>query len=272
MDSFLSGITRFCFGASYGVALVAELVQMFRARPWLRWVGLAFGAAGLVAHTLFLLIRRPTVAAPYGSLLLLAWVVAVFYLYGTIHHRRLAWAIFVLPIVLILVLLSEAFPATAPDSLRLWFTGERFWGIVHGGLLFFAAIGISVGCVASVMYLVQALRLKSKLSPTQGLRLLSLERLAMMNRRAIVWTFPLLTAGLLVGVILLATYQGPSLGWTAPRVLSTAGLWIAFLVLLYLRYGAHLSNKRLAWLTIAVFGLMLVTLISAHPVVPGGAP
>lgn len=271
MDSFLSGITRLCFGASYGIALLLELAQLVRTRPWLRWIGLTFGAAGLIAHSLFLLIGRPTVATPYGSLLLLSWVVAIFYLYGAIHHRRLAWAVFVLPIVIILVVLSQAFPATTPAGM-LWFTGERFWGLVHGTLLFLAAIGVSVGCVASVMYLVQAYRLKSKFPPTHGIRLLSLERLAQMNRRAIIWTFPLLSAGLLVGIILLATYAGPTRGWTAPRVLSTAGLWLAFLVLLYLRYGAQLSNKRLAVLTIAVFCLLLVTLVSAHPVVSGGAP
>jgi hypothetical protein len=272
MESFLSGISRFCFLASYALAFALELLQALRARTWQRWTALAFGAAGLLAHTLFLLVRRPTIAAPYGSLLLLAWVVAIFYLYGTVHHRRLAWAVFVLPVVLLLILLSEVFPATAPDSIQLWFTGERFWGLVHGGLLFLAAIGTSVGCVASVMYLVQTSRVKSKVSPTHGMRLLSLERLALMNRRAIVWTFPLLTAGLLVGVVLLATYDGPSRGWTAPRVLSTAGLWISFLVMLYLRYGAQLSNKRLAVMTIALFALMLITLASAHPVVSGGAP
>jgi len=272
MESFLSGISRFCFLASYGIALVMELIQLWGARPWKRWTGIAFGTAGLLAHTLFLLIRRPSIAAPYGSLLLLAWVVAVFYLYGTIHHRRLAWAVFVLPIVLVLVLLSTAFPATAPDSVDRWFTGDRFWGIVHGGLLFLAAIGASVGCVASVMYLVQAFRLKSKLLPSEGFRLLSLERLAVMSRRAVLWTFPLLTVGLLVGIILLANYEGPSRAWTTPRVLSTAGLWLAFLLLLYLRYATQFSNKRLAVLTIAIFGLMLVTLLTAHPVVPGGAP
>jgi hypothetical protein len=272
MDSFLSGITRFCFAASYGVALAMELAQLVRARSWPRWVGVAFGTAGLIAHTLFLMIRRPSVASPYGSLLLLAWVVAVFYLYGTIHHRRLNWALFVLPLVLVLVLLSEAFPATAPYSLQQWLAGDRFWGFVHGSLLFLAAIGISVGFVASLMYLVQAHRLKAKTSPSHGLQLLSLERLALMIRRAILCTFPLLSVGLLVGVVLLAGYEGVSRGWTAPRVITTAGLWLSFLMLMYLRYRANVSNKRLAAVTIAVFCLLLVTLISAHPVVSGGSP
>ena len=263
MPASIQNVTRFCFGASYAVALILELVQLVRPRPAL---------AGLFAHTLFLVYHHPTVAAPYGSLLLLAWVVAVFYLYGALHHRQLAWGVFVLPIVLILIGLTEAFPQAGSDAVRRWFTGENFWGLVHGGLVVLALVGVCVGCAASVMYLVQARRLKSKTAPGRGFRLLSLERLATMNRRAITWAFPLLTAGLLVGVIRLAQYDGPSLGWTSPRVLSTIGLWLVFLVLLYLRYFAHTSNRRLAVLTIAAFGLMLATLATAHPVVTEGPP
>jgi ABC-type transport system involved in cytochrome c biogenesis permease subunit len=269
MESFFQHVTRFCFGASYAVALALELVQLLRPNSWARWIGLAFGSAGLLAHTLYLLFQQPQVATPSGSLLLLAWVVAVFYLYGALHHYRQAWALFVLPIVLILVLLSGIYPAAAEESSR-WFTGENFWGAVHGSLLLLAAIGVSVACVASVMYLVQTFRLKAKATPGKGLRLPSLERLAQMNRRAIVWAFPMLTAGLLLGVVLLA--QRPEQAWTAPKVLGTGGLWLAFLVLIYLRYFAHSSNRRLAVLTIAAFGLMVVTLAASHPVAAGGRP
>jgi hypothetical protein len=39
---------------------------------------------------------------------------------------------------------------------------------------------------------------------------------------------------------------------------------------MYLRYGAHLAGRRLAWLTIVAFGLLLVTLLASHPVEVGG--
>ena len=271
MESLLQNITRVCFGASYAVALLLELAQMLNPRPVLRLLGLCFGGAGLVAHTIYLIVRQPTIAAPFGSLLLLAWVVAVFYFYGTLHHRGLAWAVFVLPLALILIGLSYAFTDGGSPEPR-WFTGESFWGAIHGLLLLLAFVGLSVGGVASVMYLAQARRLKSKALPGSGLRLLSLERLAQMNRRAVTWAFPLLTAGLLVGAILLAQHSDASPGFFSPRVLGTIGLWLAFLVLLYLRYLAHSSNRQLAILTLAAFGLLLVTLATNHPVVPGGRP
>jgi ABC-type uncharacterized transport system permease subunit len=269
MESFLQNVTRLCFGASYALALILELVQMLRPSSLARWAGLALGVAGLFAHTLYLLVQQPQLSTPSGSLLLLAWVVAIFYVYGTLHHRRHAWAIFVLPIVLILVVVSTIHPA-ATDVTSRWFTGETFWGAVHGSLLLLAAIGVSVACVASVMYLVQAFRLKSKAIPGKGLRLPSLERLSEMNRRAIVWAFPMLSAGLLLGAVLLA--QRPEQAWTAPKVLGTAGLWLAFIVLIYLRYFVRSSNRRLAILTIAAFCLMLATLAVSHPVATGGRP
>jgi hypothetical protein len=271
MHPTLQGVTRFCFGASYALALLLELGLMLRPTRLLRTLGLVFGSAGLIAHTSYLLLHRPTVALPFGSLLLLAWVLAVFYLYGAMHHRQLAWGVFVLPIVLILIGLTEAFSTAESDPVKRWFAGDSFWGAIHGGLLLMAAIGVCVGCIASVMYLAQARRVKAKTAPGTGLKLLSLERLAEMNRRAITWAFPMLTAGLLVGVILMAQHDGPSLGWTAPRILGTVGLWLAFLLLLSLRYFANSSNRRLAVMTIAAFAVLLVTLVTAHPVVTGGS-
>jgi ABC-type transport system involved in cytochrome c biogenesis permease subunit len=103
------------------------------------------------------------------------------------------------------------------------------------------------------------------------MRLLSLERLEEMNRRAVNIAFPLLTVGLLVGVVL--TFQrtaGPDV-WTAGKVVGTAGLWVVFVVLLVLRYGLHTRGRHLAVGTIAAFVVLLATLAATHPVL-GGMP
>jgi ABC-type transport system involved in cytochrome c biogenesis permease subunit len=271
-------ITIFCFGASYTVALVLELVQLLGPRAVPRLLALAFGGAGLLAHTLYLLVRPLSLSSQVGSLLFLAWILAVFYLYGSIHHRRLAWGVFVLPLVLALTALGSRetlSPSSEPgwlpdvDALR----GERFWGLLHGTLLLLAAAGVCVGFLASVMYLVQASRLRAKIPPGQGLRLLSLERLEEMNRRAIILAFPLLTAGVLIGIVLILQAGTDSpLNWTDPKILSTAVLWLVFAILLYLRYGFHLRGRRVALLTIAAFFLLLFTLATSHTSMPGGGP
>lgn len=278
----LSGITHACFGLSYLAAFTCEAARARWPRAGLRAAGLALGAAGLFAHTAYLAVNQPTPAAPYGSLLLVAWVLAVFYLYGTVHHARQAWAVFVLPVILGLVGLSLALVHTAdgttvpgsaagdaPHPALLWLTGDRLWGAVHGILLLLAAVGVSVGFMASAMYLVQARRLRRKMNPIGRLSMLSLERLEAMNRRAVNAAFPLLTAGLVLGGALLKRDHGPAETWLSLKVVGTAGLWAVFLVLLYMRYAAHVPGRRLAVLTMLAFGLMVAVLAAAHPFVEG---
>lgn len=266
--TLIEGITRFCFVASFAVALALELLRLVRPSRAVRGGAAFAGGAGLLAQTLYLLMHQPSPASPPGSLLLLAWVLAVFYLYGSLHHPRVAWGIFVLPLVLGLLGLSAVLHGSKPTEYPSLssLSGERFWGVVHGGLLLLAAVGVSVGFLASVMYLIQARRLRNKTAPLEGLRLLSLERLELMNRRGIDWAFPLLTAGLLLGALLMYFNRVPASDWAAFKVIGTGGLWLVFLLLMYLRYGVHLPGRRLALLTIATFGLMLVTLVAAHPV------
>lgn len=271
----LQGVTHACFGLSYLVALVLELARLVWPRAGSGWriAALAFGAAGLLAHTYYIIAHQPTPAAPSGSLLLLGWVLALFYFYGTIHHARQAWAVFVLPVVIGLVGLSYVLlrsgDSTPPLDLLRWLSGDRFWGAVHGSLILLAAVGVSVGFLASLMYLVQARRLRNKVNPGRVVPLFSLERLETMNRRALNLAFPLLTAGLLVGLLIVR--HGIGENWLSLKVVSTAGLWVVFLVLLYLRYGTHVPSRRLAMLSIAAFGLLLVALATSHPFVVGGA-
>jgi ABC-type transport system involved in cytochrome c biogenesis permease subunit len=275
---FFERITVYCFAASYAVAFALELAQLLRPRPVLRLIGTAFGSAGLLAHTLFLAVQRPELGTRYGSLLFLAWIIAIFYLYGSLHHRKIAWALFVLPLVLGLIGLAVLFRHEAPPSEESWvlrllsFEGESFWVVVHLVLLLLGAVGVFVGFVASVMYLVHARRLRSKALPGQGLKFLSLERLDDMNRRAIVLAFPLLTAGVIVGMALLAQSARPVRSWTDPRVLTAAALWLVFALLLYLRYSLHVRGRRVAILTIVAFVLLVVSLTVPHTLGGGGVP
>jgi ABC-type uncharacterized transport system permease subunit len=274
--SLIQGIHHYCIGLSYLCAFLLEVARLlWPAKVW-RVAGLAFGAAGLFAHTAYLLVNQPSPAVPSGSLLLLAWVLALFYLRGTVNHAKQAWAVFVLPVVIGLVAMSRALMVGAPDQSAFnaagWVSGDRFWGAVHGVLILLASVGISVSFLASVMYLIQSRRLRNKVAPGSVVPMLSLERLETMNRRALNLAFPLLTAGLLVGTLLLR--QGYELrdNWLSLKVLSTAGLWLVFLVLLYLRYAVHVPARRLAALSFVAFGLLLVALVASHPFAVGGAP
>ena len=81
--------------------------------------------------------RRAVVIATQTASMLLAFILAVFALYGSLHHQRVAWGLFVLPLVLVLVLLAwlKVPEQTASGSYWEWLQGTRFWGTTHGILI-----------------------------------------------------------------------------------------------------------------------------------------
>jgi ABC-type transport system involved in cytochrome c biogenesis permease subunit len=263
--SWTDRVTVVCFLASYGLALALEIWRLLRPRPVFWVLALASGAAGLLAQTIFLAVQQPALAWQFGWMLFTAWVLTIFYLIGSLHHAGLAWGVFVLPVVLGLVLLSLVgfLVDKPPDGSAFLLTGWLSPQTIHACLLLLGTIGLCVGFVASLMYLIQAQRLRAKTPPGKGLKLLSLERLEAMNRRAIVLAFPLLTVGLLIGAVLMFREQRP--GWNDPRVLSAAILWLAVAVVVYLRFGLHLRGRQVAVLTIVAFGLLLTCLTLSHP-------
>lgn len=259
------GITHLCFGLSYLVAFALEIVHLYRPSGPVRWAGTAFGLAGFVAHTCYLLFHHPSAATGYGALLILGWVLAGFYLYGAFLTAR-PWSIFVLPVVVLLSFLSFAYLGTDSET-NIWFNPDHFWGTLHGLMLLASCVGITLGFLASLMYLIQLRRLKKKQNLLGGFRMLSLERLETMNRRAINWAFPFLTIGLLLGWIRWPGTDAVNVtgSWTAAKILGSFGLWAVAVVLLYLRYGTGLPARRLAYLTLFAFALMLLTLTTSHP-------
>ena len=101
--------------------------------------------------------------------------------------------------------------------------------------------------------------------------MLSLERLETMNRHVLNWAFPLLTAGLLVGTISLP--HGPSFGdnWLSVKILSTAGLWLVFLVLLYLRDGGACACPAIGVVLDRSVCAVAGGAVASHPFATGGA-
>jgi ABC-type transport system involved in cytochrome c biogenesis permease subunit len=249
-----------CFVAAYALALLLEALCLRSARPALRFAALAAGSIGFAGHSAYIALHASKM--PFGGqlrwLLYLAWILVVFYLIGEFRQRRMPWGLFVLPVVLILVGLG-----VVEDSPTAYPPGKgNVRNLLHGILILLASVGVCVGFVASVTYLVQARRLRAKALPGRGMRLLSLERLETINRRALLLSFPLLTAGVVVGVV--ALFDSTTVDWLDWRVLGTLALWVVFALLLYLRFAQHVSGRRTAMLTIVAFVLLLCCLAISH--------
>ena len=79
---------------------------------------------------------------------------------------------------------------------------------MHGIFLLGGAVFTCVAFFAGLMYLVQMRRLKAKRPSRFGLALPSLEQSERINRGAITIAFPLLTFGLLIGMVLSLAARG----------------------------------------------------------------
>jgi ABC-type transport system involved in cytochrome c biogenesis permease subunit len=261
-----------CFAGTYGLALMAELARFF-VRSGIRWyIAAGLMALGWLVQTAYLtnlVLKNPMVpvTTPFESIVVLSWIVALIGLYLMVRSpKQVAAGIFVLPLVLGLVIVAGWFAPRHSDWLE-WGGMIAFWGTVHGIFLLAGAVFTCVAFFAGLMYLVQMRRLKTKQLSRFGLALPSLEQSERINRGAITVAFPLLTFGLVIGMVLsiAARYEGNTvamthtLRWTDPKVLSALLMWLVFAVLLHARFRPAMRGKSVMVLTIVAFAFLVFT-------------
>ncbi len=265
----MGGIQVFCFVASYAVALGLEATRLWFRSGLRGALMVGFGAAGLLAHTLFLLgeaASQSSGSAPLSNwfdwYLAAAWTLAVAYLYLTIAHPRTPSGLILLPVVLALIGVAYQF-RDQPD-----FSRDRalmLWGWAHGLSLLAGSVVVIGGFLSGMAYLWHAQLLKRKASPTTGLRLPSLEWLETVCFRSLPLSAVLFGIGLLTGVIVnLVKHQRQlaQMSWLDP-VVWTSGLMLLWLVaacVFTLVYRPARQGRKVAYLTLASFAFLVLTL------------
>lgn len=268
----LSRIGVTCFAASYGLALAHELARVYWPRRLLRWLATGFAIAGVLAQTLFLLAivigqERLPIQSQFESLIAVAWLLALVYVYFLLRDRRLAGGLFVLPVVLGLVLFAGVVADRQPRPSDV---DRQTLAIAHGMLLLVGTVFVASSLVSAAMYLVKVRQLKS--GTWDMPRLPSLERLERANALTIQAAWPLLTAGILLGFSL------RRLSLVDPKVLSTVVAWLLFTVLVHWRHQPAHRGRKLAMLTIVAAALVLFSVLgdplfgTAHQSVHGAGP
>jgi ABC-type uncharacterized transport system permease subunit len=268
----LDQLSVVCFASTYGLALLAELAR-FVVRSAARWyITTGLMALGWLLQTAYLAnlaLKNPTmlIMTEFESVMLLSWMVALIGLYLMLRSPKpMAVGIFVLPVVLGLVIIAGWLaPRTSawPD----WGATILFWGTVHGAFLLGGAVFTCVAFFFGLMYLVQMRRLKSKRPLRFGVALPSLELSERINRGAITIAFPLLTFGLLIGIILSLAAPGSEtmvstahpLRWTDPKVLSALLMWLVFAALLHARFRPAMRGRNVMVLTVVAFAFLVFT-------------
>jgi ABC-type uncharacterized transport system permease subunit len=264
----LSGITIVCFAACYAIAFGLETVGLRKRFGWHRLALLAVTVAGLVAHSLYLgnramFAQALPLSSPAEWLQVAAWVLVLVYLGAIINLPQAATGMILVPMILALIAAST-YASPEPFALE---RASRFWGDVHGWMLLLGTVAVCIGFSAGVMYLVQASLLKHHRPPSDKVRLPSLEWLERLNTGSLAVSVLLIGLGFASGVILSFLKHRGELHyslWTDPVVISLAvmTLWLVTAEVFRLVYPAARRGRKVAYLTLASFGFLIIALVS----------
>ena len=238
---------------------------MSKSRSYSFYATLLTGA-GFLCNTASIGLRSTlthgTVLTGANTLVLAAWaIVLVYFVVEHLIHLKVYGTVLV-PLALLLLLIAQvlgaghaaaALPLAEATLLENWRVG------VHVALIVFANAGFFIGAAASITYLSLEAQLKGHRTATLFRRLPSLAQTDLVARRAVAWSFPAYTAGIVLGV--LRAIETDIAGWWAdPRVMLAGLVWLVFGAYLYLHYSRGVSGRTAAY--VSIVGLVLVVALS----------
>ncbi|HEX4030260.1 MAG TPA: cytochrome c biogenesis protein CcsA [Terracidiphilus sp.] len=171
-------------------------------------------------------------------------------------YDAISFGLFALPATFFLVFV----PALGTDRYTFPSQGVRTsWLVAHIVALLLAYAALCFSLLASVLYLLQEQRLKSK--PRQGKSPLDwlppLDTLERIAHATLEFGFPCMTVGLVIGSVLA---QETSLGaayFADPKVIASFAMWAVYVALLLIRRGAGLRGRKAAYVSGAALAVMM---------------
>jgi ABC-type uncharacterized transport system permease subunit len=245
-----------CLVASSGLVLRSR--RLARAAVWLL-------AAGALLHGIsFPLLHAQGQAPPLTSLAaaisFMAWVGTLCFLGLLLRVRIAGLVVLVAPAAFLGVFLAALrLPAVDPAT----FAGTGSWPHAH---VLLASAGLSLlglAGLASLVFLFEHRRLKSKAAARRPFALPSLEALDRVNATSLAAGFSLLTLGVVTGMLWVQTASGRPFGGTAHEAWSLLA-WAVYAVLTAVRFGGRQGARQAATGTVFAFGFLCFAVIGVE--------
>jgi ABC-type uncharacterized transport system permease subunit len=247
---------------AYGFAALVYLVHLVRQTPILAVLGRLTVAAGLCVHGAALLSQVVDQGGmPVGmsqGLSLFAFLLLTIFLAIDFIYRRPVIGAFVTPIALAVLLPAFLVPSAdgpIPDAVR------RPLLPVHVSIAILGVATFAVAAGVAVMYVLMERQVKLKQFGLLFARLPPLQVLDELNRWLVLVGFIALSITLATGAIF--DSAGGSWHWDPKRLATVIG-WAVFAVLLSARFFAGWRGKRVAVVTMAGFGILLISFFSSY--------
>ncbi|MBI3299230.1 MAG: cytochrome c biogenesis protein CcsA [Elusimicrobia bacterium] len=139
---------------------------------------------------------------------------------------------------------------------------RSYWLNIHPMLLMLAYTGFANAFGVGLARLVQERQLKSKKPSALCYRLPALEELDRLHGSTLAFSWPVLTLGLVMGMVWSKAAFGRAWGWSAKETLALV-TWTLYGACLYGQFFGGLRGRRGALLGTAAFASVLVTMFGA---------
>ncbi len=180
-------------------------------------------------------------------------------------YDAISLGIFALPVTFFVVFV----PSLGTERFMFPSQGVRIsWLVAHIAALLAAYVALGFSLLASVLYLVQERRLKSKHKPGEDSWWLPLDWLPPLDtleriaHATLEFGFPCMTVGLVIGSVLAQETALGAAYFRDPKVIASFALWAVYVALLFVRRSAGLRGRRAAYLSGVVFLVMLGVLVA----------
>ncbi len=247
--------------AFYALGVAYAYSEARRSRPHLPRKALGALGVGLLAHaisiaSLAIVTRRFPVADIHTALSFFAFLLIIAFFLAYWRYRAPSLGLFMLPLVLLVTVISALRPDRTFESPA--FRSGWLWAHVAASILGYA--GFSITFAAAVMYLLQERQLKSRRPRGFYYRLPPLETCERIYYGSLLFGFPFLSAGLIMGFVD-ASREWHGAWEFDPKILASVLTWIVYLVL----FSAYLSGiwrgRRAAYVAIFAFAILMVTFL-----------
>jgi cytochrome c-type biogenesis protein CcsB len=262
----LVALMVYLVGAFYAVLLFA-LRREAADRPLLMLLG-----AGFAAHTTSIAVEWAQVGHfpivnPKEVSSFIGWAVVAYFLVIRWRTRVRALATFVLPLVFLFTLVSLLLPEPAiSPALAGAIDASPFTRVIfplHVTLILFSYAAFFLTFIGGVMYLMQEHELKAKTFGAVFYRLPALNTCDELGYRSQTIGFVLLTLGMITGIIWNNQRDGRFWHYDPKEVLALT-TWFVYLFMMHYRLTAGWRGKRIAWLSVVGFVVVLCTWIGAR--------
>ena len=234
--------------ACYFVGLVYAFVALNRTSDLFSRIALHAASLGMVFHFVSLvelfLSGQVVWASVHNGESLLAFFSMTFFMIVYAIYQTTSPGVVVFPVVFFLTFVAAV---DQQPVLLTTFVQRRGWLVAHIILIFtgYAALVLSFG--ASLLYLLQERRLKSK-RPTSLISFLpALEVIDQIGYRSLLLGFPFMTLGLLTGSVVAVTTYG-HVNFLDPKILLSLLMWAVYMLMVFTRWNSGWRGRRAAFL------------------------